>query len=191
MNALHASQLEGHSGIQASYARAKTMFYWPGIKRDIKWAILECDVCRRCKRENVPYPGLLQPLPEPNYSWSHITMDFIEGLPKSEEREVILVVIDRFTKYAHFVGLSHPFTAITVARVFMDHIHKLHGLPQEIVSDRYKIFISQFWKEMMRILGIQLNLSTAYQPQTDGQSEKLNQTLEMYLRCMVFQRPGQ
>lgn len=109
VNVLHASQLGGYSGIQVSYVRANAMFYWPGMKGDIKRTILECDVCRRCKGENVPYPGLLQPLPDPNYSWSHITMDFIEGLPKSKGKEVILVVIDKFTKYAHFVGLSHPF----------------------------------------------------------------------------------
>ena len=125
--AVHDSQLGGHSGIQASYLRAKQLFHWPGMHRDIKDTILQCDTCRKCKNEHTAYPGLLQPLPIPQYSWSHVTMDFIEGLPMSERRDTIMVVVDRFTKLAHFISLSHPFDAPAVARLFLDHICKLHG----------------------------------------------------------------
>lgn len=87
-------------------------------------------------------------------------MDFIEGLPKSEGKDTIMVVVDRFTKYAHFLTLSHPFTAPTVAQLFIDNIYKLHGLPNSIVSDRDKIFTSSFWQNLFKITGVHLKLST-------------------------------
>ena len=189
ISTLHDSQLGGHSGIQASWMRAKQLFHWPGMFKEIKTTILQCDTCRRCKDERVAYPGLLQPLPIPQHSWSHITMDFIEGLPKSEGKDTIMVVVDRFTKYAHFLNLTHPFDAPKVARLFLDHISKLHGLPQSIVSDRDKIFISQFWTELFTLQGVRLDMSIAYHPQTDGQTERVNQVLEMYLRCMSHLEP--
>ena len=100
ITALHNSQRGGHSGIQASYMRAKQLFYWPGMYKEIKQFVLECDTCRKCKDEHVAYPGLLQPLPIPQHSWNHVTMDFIKGLPKSEGKDTIMVIVDRFTKYA-------------------------------------------------------------------------------------------
>lgn len=116
-------------------------------------------------------------------------MDFIEGLPKSEGREVILLVVDRFTKYSHFVGINHPYTHFHVARIFMDNIYKLHGLPKSIISDRDSIFISAFWQELFKLLGTELSLSTAYHPQTDGQTERMNACLETYLSCMCGHKP--
>ncbi|KAL0313078.1 UNVERIFIED_CONTAM: Transposon Ty3-G Gag-Pol polyprotein [Sesamum radiatum] len=139
----------------------------------------------------MPYPGLLQLLAIPTQAWASISMDFIEGLPKSEGKDCILVVVDRLTKYVHFLALTHPFSAETVARIFMDHIYKLHGLPINIVSDRDKVFTGTFWKELFKLLGTTLSLSTAYHPQTDGQTERVNQCVENYLRCMCHMRPKQ
>ncbi|XP_072146319.1 uncharacterized protein [Setaria viridis] len=107
-------------------------------------------------------------------------MDFIEGLPKSEGYDTILVVVDRFSKYAHFIPLHHPFIAQTVAQTVFDNVMKLHGLPKSIVSDRDKVFTSHFWTELLKLMDITLNMSTTYHPQTDGQSERCSPFKAVY-----------
>lgn len=136
MQEVHASPVGGHSGTERTYRRAKRSFHWRGMKKDIYTFVAECDVCQRNKTETVGSPGLLQPLPIPDRVWSDISMDFIEGLPLSQGKSVILVVVDRLSKYVHFMPLSHPFTAVEVAKVFLDNVYKLHGMPSSIVSDR-------------------------------------------------------
>jgi hypothetical protein len=118
-------------------------------------------------------------------------MDFIEGLPNSNGHTIILVIVDRFTKYSHFYPIKHPFTASTIAQVFMDNIVKLHGTPKSIVSDRDEVFTSSFWSELFKLLKTDLKLSSAYHPQSDGQTERVNQYLEMFLRCAVQETPKQ
>lgn len=185
---LHDSATGGHSGRDHTAARVKARFYWKGMTKDVQSYVRECVVCQRSKAELVASPGLLQPLPVSERIWDAISMDFIEGLPKSQGKQVIFVVVDRLSKYAHFMTLSHPYTAVDVAQLFMDSIYKLHGMPSSIVSDRDPIFLSTVWTEFFSMQGVSLHKSTAYHPQTDGQTEIVNKSLETYLRCMCSEK---
>jgi hypothetical protein len=189
LESFHNSALGGHSGERATYQRLKLHFYWPRMKQLVTEFVKICPVCQKNKSEHVPYPGLLQPLPIPELAWTHISMDFVEGLPKSQGKDVILVVVDRLTKYAHFISLSHPYTTQEVGQIFLDHVFKLHGLPQVILTNRDPIFTSTVWQSLFNTMGVALHLTSSYHPQTDGQTERVNQCLENYLRCMCFTSP--
>jgi hypothetical protein len=191
LSELHATPTAGHSGFTKAYDRVKCSFFWDGMKHDIRKFVAECEVCQRNKGETIKSPGTLQPLPIPPAIWKDISMDFITGLPKSGNKSMIMVVVDRLSKYAHFCALPHPFTASTVAQIFMDHIFKLHGMPHSIVSDRDPNFTSNFWQELFKLQGTQLHLSSAYHPQTDGQTEVVNKCLETYLRCFASEKQHQ
>lgn len=147
------------------------------------------DVCIRNKYKTIAYPGLLQPLQIPSVAWASISMDFIEGLPKSKGKSVVWVVVDRLTKYAHFIVLSHPYSAGDITKLFMENIFRLHGMPAEIINDRDHIFTSKIWREVFAIQGVTLNTSTTYHPQSDGQTEVANRCLKTYLRCYTSDSP--
>ena len=185
----HDSAIGGHSGIRVTKKRLSSLVYWKGLTKDVRNYIRNCVICQRNKPDLSPPAGLLQPLPIPQAIWEDISMDFIEGLPKSRNKDVILVVVDRLSKYAHFLPLAHPFSAATVAQTYFEHIFKLHGLPKTIVSDRDRIFLSKFWQELFSLLKVVLHMSTAYHPQSDGQTEVVNRCLEGYLRCMIGEKP--
>ena len=167
----HSSADGGHSGIDATVRRIATVVYWKGLKRSVRQYVRECEICQINKPNLVAYFGLLQPLAIPDRVWSGVSMDFIEGLPKSFGREVIMVVVDRLSKYAHFVALAHPFTAIVVAQSYLDNIYKLHGPPASIIFDKDKNFLNKFWSKFFKLLGTDLKMSSAYHPQTDGQTK--------------------
>lgn len=188
---LHTSPIGGHSGFLKTYHRVKKEFFWDGLKRDVQKFVAECLVCQQNKVETIKTLGLLQPLAIPSQRWEEVSMDFITGLPKSEGKSVIMVVVDRLTKYAHFCALSHPFKASTVATAFMETVQKLHGNPKIIVSDRDPIFTGHFWTELFSCLGTQLAHSSSYHPQSDGQTEIVNKCLEGYLRCFVSDKQTQ
>lgn len=149
----HDSVLGGHSGFLRTYKRLTSDLYWVGMKADIKKYVEECLICQSNKSMAISPIGLLQPLEVPMRIWEEITMDFIEGLPRSEGCDAILVVVDRLSKYGHFLALKHPFTAKTVAAKFIQEVVRLHGFPKSIISDRDKIFISHFWTELFRVQG--------------------------------------
>jgi hypothetical protein len=165
------------------------MFAWHGMKAAVAEFVQQCDVCQHAKHSNQHPQGLLKPLPIPVGAWQDVTIDFIEGLLLSDGENTILVVVDSFTKYAHFLPLKHPFTSPKVAKVFIDSVFKLHGMPKSIVSDRDRIFRSHLWRMLFAKLGTQLKFTTTYHPQTDGRSERVNQGLEMYLRYNIQENP--
>ncbi|KAE8733313.1 hypothetical protein F3Y22_tig00001349pilonHSYRG00080 [Hibiscus syriacus] len=169
---LHDSPHGGHSGTQATYQMIKAYFYWPRLKAMVAAHIRACTVCQQTKVEHVAKPGLLQPISIPQQAWEVITMDFIEGLPTSLKKNCILVVVEKFTKYNHFLALSHPYSAADVAKLYLDIVYKLHGQPKMAISDRDETFISLFWRELMKQLGTKTLFSIVYHPETDGQTER-------------------
>ncbi|CAH9085924.1 unnamed protein product [Cuscuta europaea] len=186
----HGTSEGGHSGMLRTFRRLNQVFSWAGMRTVVNKYVRECEICQRTKTDSLAPAGLLTPLPVPSVVWADISMDFIEGLPKSQGRDVVLVVVDRFTKYAHSMSLSHPFNAKDVAGVFIREVVRLHGFPETIISDRDRIFMSLFWKELFRLQGTTLKTSSAYHPETDGQTEVVNRCLGKYLRCFVHNYPN-
>jgi hypothetical protein len=181
----HATPEGGHSGFYRTYRRLAANVYWVGMKNTIQDYVRGCDTCQRLKYLASSPGGLLQPLPIPHRIWEDISMDFITGLPKSKGFEAILVVVDRLSKYSHFIPLKHPYTAKTIAEIFVKEVVRFHGIPLSIVSDKDPIFMSNFWQEIFKLQGTQLRFSTAYHPESDGQTEVVNRCLETYLRCFI------
>lgn len=159
LNFIHASSAAGHFGFHKCLHRAQVDFYWPGLKSEVKKFIHECKVCERNKVQNVFPAGFLQPLPIPDKMWTDISMDFVEGLPISKGYLVIIVVVDRLPKYAHFMPLKHPFTTTKVTVLFLNNVFKLHGKPKTIVSDKGSTFTSLFWRELFKLQGVNLSYS--------------------------------
>ncbi|WVZ79744.1 hypothetical protein U9M48_027288 [Paspalum notatum var. saurae] len=189
IKAFHSSAVGGHSGVLVTLRKLKQLFAWKGLNAAVHSFVTSCLVCQQAKPDRSKCPGLLQPVDVPPSAWHTISMDFVEGLPNSHHANCILVVVDLFTKYSHFIPLRHPFTTQVVAKQFLNHVYKLHGLPAVIISDRDKVFTSNFWKELFQLAGVALHMSTAYHPQSDGQTERVNQCLETYLRCFVHTCP--
>lgn len=182
----HDSKTAGHYGFEKTLDILRRNFYWPKMTQEIRKYTMSCEVCQKAKPSNQKPQGELNPLPIPDHPWSDISMDFITALPKTKRgHDAILVVVDRLTKMAHFIPTTTDASAKFTANLFLDNIVKLHGLPKCIVSDRDSKFTSNFWKELHAILDVKLALSTAFHPQTDGQTERTNRTLEQMLRCFI------
>ncbi|KAL0544414.1 hypothetical protein IC582_019529 [Cucumis melo] len=190
LHTFHDSIFGGHSGFLRTYKRMSGELFWKGMKTDIKKYVEQCEICQRNKSEATKPAGVLQPLPIPDRILEDWAMDFIEGLPKARGMNVIMVVVDRLSKYAYFVTMKRPFSAKQVAIEFIDKIVRRHGIPKSIISDRDKIFLSNFWKELFYAMDTILKRSTAFHPQTDGQTERVNQCLETYLRCFCNEQPN-
>jgi hypothetical protein len=178
----------GHKGAQKTLHRLRALFYNSRANRLVRDCVHSCAVCQRNKTEHLHPAGLFQPLPVPSHVWSDIAMDFVEGFPWVGDKSVILTIVDRFSKMAHFVALSHPYSTQSMARAFFDNIVRLHGFPCSIVSDRDTIFTKHFWEELFKLAGVKLLRSSAFHPQTDGQSEVSNRIIVMYLRCLAGDR---
>jgi len=180
---LHDTPLAGHLGINKVYDKAIQNFYWPRMFRSIYRYIRSCPSCQKSKPSQQAKAGLLQPLDVPQGPWQWITMDFAVKLPKTPQgNEQVMVIVDRFTKKVHFIPLSGNATAKDVADKFFKRIVCQYGIPEVITSDRDSKFTSKFWKHLQEKLGSKLAMSTAYHPQTDGETERVIKDLKIRLR---------
>ncbi|WVZ52565.1 hypothetical protein U9M48_003613, partial [Paspalum notatum var. saurae] len=183
----HTSMFTMHPGSNKMYQDLKQKFWWTCMKREIATYVSECDVCQRIKADHLKPVGMLQPLKVPAWKWENIHMDFIVGLPPTQKGyDSIWVVIDRFTKAAHFLPVKTTYRAKQYAELYISRIVALHGVPLTITSDRGSLFVSRFWEHLQTALGTTLIHSSAYHPQTSGQVERVNQILEDMLRACAL-----
>lgn len=185
----HTARFSCHPGVSRTVALVRRRFWWPSLYRDIKEYVLACPTCARNKASHRPPSGLLQPLPVPKRPWSHIALDFVSGLPESRGFTSILTIVDRFSKSCHLVPLRRLPSAIDTAQLLVKHVFRLHGIPMEILSDRGPQFTARVWREFCQALGARPALSSGFHPQTNGQTERMNQELESTLRCLCSSNP--
>ncbi|GJW21164.1 retrotransposon protein, putative, ty3-gypsy subclass [Tanacetum coccineum] len=191
MTEAHSSPFSIHPGSTKMYHDLKQHFWWSGMKRDVATFVSKCLVCQQVKIEHQRASGLLQPLEIPVWKWDEISMDFVTGLPRTQRKhDAIWVVVDRLTKTAHFLPIRKDFSISRLAEMFQQEIVRLHGTPSAIVSDRDPRFTSRFWKGLQNAWGTRLKFSTAFHPETDGQSERTIQTLEDMLRSCALEWTG-
>ena len=159
-------------------------YFWSGMKRDVLNYVKSCLSCQRIKTERVKMPGKLEPLVIPEMKWECISMDFVTGLPTVQGGyDSIMVIVDMLTKVAHLIPVKTTYTIADIARIFIKEVFRIHGLPKRIVSDRDAKFTSKFWTSLFQAVGTQLNFKMAYHPQTDGQTERVNQVIEDIIRA--------
>ena len=188
VHAHHDSQIVGHPGRWKTLELVARNYWWPGVSRYIASYVQGCDRCNRTKTFPAKPSGKLMPTQIPKDVWQIITVDLITGLPDSHGHDSIMVVVDRLSKMIHAIPTTERLSSEGMARLFRDHVWKLHGLPEQIISDRGPQFVSGFMRELNKLLGIKTAASTAYHPQTDGQTERVNQEIEQYLRLFVNHR---
>ena len=173
-----------HKGYMRTCALFSRSYYLPGFWKFIQRYIRNCHVCRRAKARYHPKHRLLRPLLVPQRRWDHVTMDFITSLPIVDKYDAMLVVMDRLTKMGHIINCRSDCTTEELANLYLP-VWKAHGFHLTVTSDRRPQFVAQFWKALNSRLGTNVQLSTAYHPETDGQTERTNSTVEQYLRAFV------
>jgi hypothetical protein len=180
----HDSAYSIPPGSTKMYKDLKPRYWWNSMKRDVTEYVALCDKCQRVKAEHRRPAGLLQPLKIPERKWEEIRMDVIVGLPRTQAGyDSIRVIVDRLTKVTHFIPVKMTYSGAKLAELYMSRIVCLHGVPKKIVSDRGFQFTSKFWEKLHESIDTKLNFSSAYHPQTDGQTERTNQILEDMLRA--------
>jgi len=177
-----------HGGQWKTVELVTRNYWWPGVMRDVERYVEGCDLCQRIKNRTEEVVGKLKLSEVPEKPWTHLTVDFITKLLVVARKDAILVVCNRLSKMTHFVATTEGMSAEELARLFRDNVWKLHGLLESVVLDRGPQFAAELTKELNKILGIETRLSTVFHPQTDGQTEWINQELEQYLRFFVDYR---
>nr|GFC01539.1 putative reverse transcriptase domain, ribonuclease H-like domain, aspartic peptidase domain protein [Tanacetum cinerariifolium] len=187
MDEAHTSRYSVHPGADKMYYDLRDLYWWPGMKRDIAEYVSKCLTCSKIKAEHQKPSGLLQQPEIQEWKWEKITMDLVTKLPKSSSgHDAIWVVVDRLTKSAHFLPIREDYKTKKLARIYINEIVARHGVPVSIISDHDGRFTSHSWQALQKALGTKLNMSTAYHPETDGQSERTIQTLKDMLRACVM-----
>ena len=182
----HDVPVGGHFGIDKTIQRVEQTFTWPGMTADIREYVRTCDSCQRSKPVVGKTRGLIRPLPVPADRWDEVSLDFVTGLPRTPSgHDAVLVVVDRFTKWAYFIPTQTTVDAKGTAVLFHDVVFSRHGMPKRLISDRDPRFTGHFWRAFFEVMGTTLAMSTAYHPQTDGQTERVNRVMEEALRSFV------
>ena len=175
----------GHSGVAKTVEALTRDLWWPNMKKDVEKYIPGCEVCQKAKPDRQPRAAPLHPNEIPKEPWEIISVDLIGPLPESKGNDMILVIVDQFTKKSYFLPTTSSITSQGVAVLFQDNIFRDHGIPWKVISDRGTQFISKFMDDLYGMLGIKANWSTAYHPQTDGQTEWVNQEVKEFLTMFV------
>ncbi|GJP56344.1 hypothetical protein CLOM_g15405 [Closterium sp. NIES-68] len=184
---VHDSNLSGHVGVDKTLKALQQFYYWPYMVTDVQRYMAVCPICQRMKSSHQQPTGLLQPLEPPQCPWQHVTMDF--GLPAgSSGNDAVLLVVDRLTKMVHFAPCRTTITAEETARLLISTVVCLHGISAAIISDRDPKFTSNFWQDTWARYGTRMQFSSAYHPQTDGQTERTNQMMEQLIRTNYLDR---
>ena len=187
----HNSPVGGHRGRWKMTELVARNYWWLGVMKEVERYVDRCNACQRYKNQSKALVGKLITNAILEKPWSHILVDFISKLPLAQGYNTILVVCDYFSKMAHFIATTEKTSVEELAKLFQDHVWKLHGLPESITLDRGVQFAVGIMRELNNLLGIQMKLSTAYYPQTDEQMERINQELEQYLRVFIDHRQEQ
>lgn len=186
MEELHNTLTESaHGGYHKCYNRLASTYYWPKMSRDLKRYTSMCDICQKSKPCRHAPTGLLQPIPIPSCPFEVVTMDFIPELPSSEGFNNVLIIVDKLTKYGIFIPCTTEITEDETARLFFKHVITHFGIPRQVITDCDTRWRNDFWREICRLMGMQRSLTTSYHPQADGQTEVLNQSLEIALRAYI------
>ncbi|KAJ9534629.1 hypothetical protein QJQ45_002904 [Haematococcus lacustris] len=186
LHEMHDAAYAGHVGMTKTLERVTRVYWWITVRADVRDYVGTCDARQRDKSSNSKPGGLLRPLTVPGYRWEHVSMDLVTKLPAGTHGyDAICVIVDRLSKMVHFVPCKESMNAMTFARLFVNNVFKLHGLPAEVLTDRGAHFNNKFWHAVKKLLGMKTNMSTAYRPQSDGQTERYNRVLEEMLRHYI------
>ncbi|KAD5508215.1 hypothetical protein E3N88_15918 [Mikania micrantha] len=186
MDEANKSRYSFHPGSDKMYHDLKVIYWWPSMKADIGTYVSKCLTCAKVKVEDYKPSGLLTQPEISIWKWEQISMNFITKLPRNPSAcDTIWVIVDRLTKSAHFLAIKENDKMEKLTRIYVKEVVSHHGMPISIISDRDARFTSNFWKSLQKLLGMWLDMSTAYHPQTDGHSEHTIQTLEDKLRACV------